>query len=704
MALIGKIRKNFWIVLILLAMALASFILMDVMGSRKGGGSLLNQTAVGEVAGQKIDYKEFERTERALYSGSTDVYGRRQMLWSYLVEKVLVEKQAEELGLGVSVDELKELQFGNNLSSVIQNNFRDPNTGQVNRQTLLQIKQTLETGKEMAPEFRSFWAEQEKQIIKTALQDKINNLVMKAMIVPKWQAEVVNQLNNDKLTMEFVRVTYDKVPDTELKLTDEDYKNFMAKSPLKYTNTEETRTINYVQFPVAPTAADSSRIRETLAGLKAEFVSTNNDSLFAASNGGGVSPSYGKVEDLTGTLKDSLPVMSVGSVVGPFKEGTNYVLAKLVDRRVLPDSVKARHILRRAADAAGVAKAQKTIDSLKALLTSGAARFDSLAIKNSEDTGSALKGGDLGTFAQGTMVKPFDDVCFITGSKGNYYSVTTQFGVHLIEIMDQKYEYKNPKYKIALIPAAIVPAQETQDAIYDKVTAILSKVKTVEDLKKAAETNKEIEIQTTRPLKANDFTIPGFPGGETARSIIKWAFDNDANDMSPVMYNFQDEVNFYTKNFVIAGVNTVNEPGLWSVAEAKAALELQVKNWKKAEMLKTKIKSTDLNQLAAEYGTTVDTATVSFAGSFIESIQVSEPKVVGKAFGMEAGKTSAPIEGTTGVFVVKVVEKIPSVAENSNLAMIKSSIIQSGRSGAGYRLWEALKKKYMPEDYRSKFF
>lgn len=706
MALIGKIRNNFWIVLILLAMALASFILMDVMGSRKGGGSIFNQTAVGEVAGQKIDYMDFERTERALYSGSNDVYGRRQMLWNYLVEKSLVEDQVSELGLGVSKDELMELQFGNNLSSVIQNNFRDPNTGQVNRQQLLQFKQALETGQELAPEFRSFWAEQEKQIIKTALQDKINNLVVKSLIVPKWQAEVINQLNNEKITMEFVRITYDKIPSDQVKPTDEDYKNFLAKSPAKYTSTEESRMIDFATFSVLPTSADSARIKSTLDALKQEFRTTTNDSLFAATNGGGLSPSYGKLDDLTGALKDSLPSMGIGAVIGPFAEGTNYVLAKLVDKRVLPDSVKARHILKSApaGDAVALAKAQKSIDSLKALISSGVARFDSIATRNSDDTGSAIKGGDLGTFAQGMMVKPFNDVCFIKGSKGGLYTVTTQFGVHLIEIQDQKFIDKNPKYKIALIPSAIVPAQETQDAIYDQVSAILSKVKTVEDLKKAAASNTAIKVQTSRPLKANDYMIPGFPGGETSRSIIKWAFDHDAGEMSPAMYSFQDEVNFYTKNFVIAGVKAVNKAGLMSVEEAKLSLEFQVINWKKAEMLKAKIKATDLAQLAAEYGTTVDTANVSFAGAFLESIQVAEPLVVGKAFGLEQGKVSGPIEGNTGVYVVKVTEKTPAVIENSNIAMIKSSIIQSARSGAGYRLWEALKKKYAPEDYRSKFF
>ena len=106
----------------------------------------------------------------------------------------------------------------------------------------------------------------------------------------------------------------------------------MAKSPLKYTNTEETRLIDYAAFSVLPTAGDSARIKETLMALKAEFKTTTNDSLFSATNGGGLSPSYGKVDDLTGTLKDSLPAMGVGSVVGPFVEGSNYVLAKLVDK------------------------------------------------------------------------------------------------------------------------------------------------------------------------------------------------------------------------------------------------------------------------------------------------------------------------------------------------------------------------------------
>ncbi len=705
MALIGKIRQNFWLVLVLLAMALASFILMDIMGSRRGGGIFDSRpNHIGEIAGKKIDYMDFEKTERALYSGSKDVYGRRQMLWNYLLEKAIVEKQADKLGLGVSKDELMELQFGNRLSSVIQNNFGDQRTGQVNRQQLLQFKQAFESGQEMNSEFRAFWGEQEKQIIKTALQDKISALVSKSMIVPKWQAEVVNGLNNDKLNFEFVRVGYDKVADTEVKLTDDDYKNFLAKNPAKYTNAEETRIVDYASFNVVPSLKDSMAIRDTLLSLKNGFRATTNDSLYAVTKGGALSPAFAKLADVTGMLKDSLAKMAVGSVVGPFVENGSYVLAKLVDKKILPDSVKARHILKSASDAASLVKARKSIDSLKNLIVNGQARFDSLAIKNSEDPGSGAKGGDLGTFGQGSMVKPFNDVCFITGKPGNLYTVETQFGVHLIEVQNQKYVDKSPKYLLALIPSAIVPSQETQDGVYDKVTSILSKTKSLEDLKKAAEKNTEIVIQSTRGMKANDYTLPSFQGNETSRDMIKWAFQNDKNKVSPTIYDYKDETSGHTKNYVIAGVKAINKPGLLSIDEAKTMLEMQVKNAKKAEILKSKITSSDLNSIATQFGTNLDTASVTFSSGFIDAIQASEPVVVAKAYGLEKGKVSKPIQGTTGVYVVKVVDKIAAVTETSNLEMIKSSIANSAKQGATYRIWEALKKKYKPEDNRAKFF
>ena len=77
-----------------------------------------------------------------------------------------------------------DLQFGNRLSPIITNNYRNSQTGQVDRATLQQHKQLIEGNESLAPQFENFWVEQEKQIQKTELQAKIGNLVSKAIYTP----------------------------------------------------------------------------------------------------------------------------------------------------------------------------------------------------------------------------------------------------------------------------------------------------------------------------------------------------------------------------------------------------------------------------------------------------------------------------------------------------------------------------------------
>jgi peptidyl-prolyl cis-trans isomerase D len=704
MALIGKIRKNFWFVLVLLAMALASFIIMDVMGSRKGGGAGSSSTTIGKVAGEKIDYRDFERVERTLFQGNNgDVYGKRQSIWNFIVERAMVQSQAEKLGLEVSKEELMALQFDPaNLSPIVRNNFGDPNTGQIDIQRLLQFKQAFESGQDLNPEFSAFWAEQEKQIVTASIQEKINNLVSKAIIIPKWQKDISNQLANEKLNIEFVKVGYDKVADTEIKLTDDDYKAFLAKNPGRYTNEEETRIIQYAALQVLPTKGDSTEILNKLASLKSQFANATNDSLFAVSNGGALVPAYQKFADITGSLKDSLSKMSIGSIVGPYEMQGNFLLTKLVGKAVIADSVKARHILKSANTPAGMIAARKSIDSLKALLVSGRAKFDSLAIRNSEDQGSAVKGGDLGTFAQGTMVQQFNDACFVTGKPGGIYTVQTQFGIHLIEVQSQKFVDKSPKYKFATIAQAITPSEATQDLAYDKINTILSKIKNTDDLANISKSNPEIVVQTTKGMGVNDFNIQGFTGSETSRSIVKKAYNSDLKEISKTVYSYSDPNTQAVNNYIIAGLKSINKPGLISIEEAKANLEAQVKNYKKGEYLKSKITSTDLNAIAAQYGTNVDTSNVSFSAGYIESLQASEPLVVAKLFSLEKGGVSKAIAGNSGVFVAKIKEKSVAVSDpNGNAAL---SQLAGLKQSAGFRIWEALKKKIKPEDNRAKFF
>ena len=133
MALIGKIRKHSWIMVVLIGLALLSFLVMDVVTNNSLGGSQ-TKFSIGKVNGKSIDYNDFSRTEQILYNSSTvDPYVRRNYLWNYLVESSILETQSDKLGFGVSETEMEELQFGNNLSPIIQQRIINPSTGIVDR-------------------------------------------------------------------------------------------------------------------------------------------------------------------------------------------------------------------------------------------------------------------------------------------------------------------------------------------------------------------------------------------------------------------------------------------------------------------------------------------------------------------------------------------------------------------------------------------
>ncbi len=105
-----------------------------------------------------------------------------------------------------------------------------------------------------------------------------------------------------------------------------------------------------------------------------------------------------------------------------------------------PEQVRACHILIKVeagADQQKKAQAIQRIKEIQKKLKDGQ-DFAALAKKYSEDPGSSVKGGDLGYFSRGQMVKPFEDAAF--GMKPNEVSgiVETQFGYHLIKVYDKK--------------------------------------------------------------------------------------------------------------------------------------------------------------------------------------------------------------------------------------------------------------------------
>lgn len=112
-----------------------------------------------------------------------------------------------------------------------------------------------------------------------------------------------------------------------------------------------------------------------------------------------------------------------------------------------PEERSARHILiTAAADASAddVAKAGEKAAAILAQLRKEPKRFAELAKAESQDPGSASRGGDLGFFGRGAMVKPFEDAAFSLGKGQISDVVRSDFGFHIIEVTDIKAAHARP--------------------------------------------------------------------------------------------------------------------------------------------------------------------------------------------------------------------------------------------------------------------
>jgi len=702
MALIGKIRKNSWLLIVLIGLGLGGFIIMDMTsGQQSAFGS--SQTLMGEIDGKKLDWNQFNRTESVLYSGSaTDVFVRRNALWNYYVEEAIISQEAEALGLGVSRQELLDLQFGPNPSPVIQQRFRNPATQTLDRARLNEIRSAIESGQLTDPNMRAFWAHQEKEIIKDRLQTKLNTLVSKAIYTPTWMVEMGYKDRNQRASFALVKVPYDEIANTEVSLADSDYENYLENNRALYEQDEESRLVDYVVFNVAPTQADSAKWRDQIAELISDFEATEDDSLFVERNFGSYDPAYVQKEALSPSIADTVFNLPVGEVYGPYMENGAYKAVKLVDRKIVPDSVRSRHILIPANDPTSLMQAQNRVDSLKNLIQTGQSSFDSLALKFGTDA-TRTEGGDLGYVAPGAMVKPFNDLIFYQAEEGELNTVLTQFGLHLVEVTGRKFTSEESGVKVAYLEQAIIPSEETQNDVYDRALSFVGEYRRLEELQEAVEADPALVMESSPPLQRNDFNVGDLGAGQASRDIIRWTFqDGSEGEVSPEVYIYQNPVEFYNDKYVVAALAEIISPGLPSVDAIRDEIQPQVVNAKKAELISQQISGQDLPAIAGTYSVEVDTISATFDQSNITGVG-SEPKVLGTAFSLEQNQLSEPVEGNTGVFVLRVLEK-PEVGTATNIPQLRRTMSSTLRTQVGLRLLQAMRENTDIEDYRSKFY
>ncbi len=699
MALISKIRNNSWLLIIVIGFALAAFILMDMDAS--GGRRAAGDFTMGTVNGEAIDYKKFQNAEQALYSGGGNTFANRNYLWNYFVEKTLVGQFAEKLGFGVSRDELMELQFGNDLSPIITQRFSNQQTGQVDRATLNNMRQRIEAN-DIDANQRNYWAVQEQEIIANRIQSKINALVSKGIYTPSWMAEMKHGHQKATANFDYVKIPY-SVDSSSINVTDEDLAAYLQENINTYRQKEETRVAEYVTFDIKPTKQDSLDIYERLVTLKNGLSTAENDSSYVVNNNGIYNLAYFKENQLTPALKDTLLDLSVGTVYGPFIENGQYQVIKVLDNKIIPDSVESRHILRPVKTQQEFIEANALIDSLKTEIEAGNTTFEAAAGRFGTD-GTRTTGGDLGYSPAGRMVQQFNDLIFYKAEVNELHKVATQFGLHLVEVTGKKFETNERGVKYAMLFENIIPSPETQTAENDRIFDFISQNPGLTSLREALPSLGK-ELQVSPALKQNDFTFPEIGQSATSREIIRWMFSPGikVGETSADVYIYKDPQLFYNSKLILVGLSEINEGDLPSVASVRRQIEPIVLNMKKGERIVSQLSGQDMNAAAAQYGVNIQEANnIGLSSSFVPGMG-NEPEILGKTFTLQPGETLGPIAGKDGVFYIKMNEQIdaPEIADISASRRIYSSLT---KQQVNTKLWEAVREDLDIEDNRFTYY
>ncbi|MEY4728107.1 MAG: hypothetical protein RLZZ390_631, partial [Bacteroidota bacterium] len=399
MSIIQKIRDKAAVVLtVMISISLIAFLVQDAF---VGGNSNLfssQPSSVGSIAGSDVDLIEFSQKVNQVEQNyrsqgmQTDEMTTQSIIenvWNTYIQESLVKNEANKLGLTITPKELGAVLFSEDAPQEFKQLFQNPTTGAFDITAAKNWFTNMKKGK--AEDIASVNDQLLNPIEINLLTQKYTSLIAQGAYVPKWMLEKMASDNNAIASISFVGVPYSTVADSTVKISDQEISDYVNAHKDEFKQ-EQVKSIAYVSFSATPTQQDSAKLYNQLAGLKSEFSSTTDAKGFVTRNNT-VLPyfdGFALKSRLQMSAKDSIISLSVGSVVGPYLDGGSYVIAKKIETRTLPDSVKLRHILvgtvdprsgqMRRTDSA----AKKTADSIFAAIKGGA-DFGSLAATLSDD-------------------------------------------------------------------------------------------------------------------------------------------------------------------------------------------------------------------------------------------------------------------------------------------------------------------------------
>jgi len=697
MAVLSKIRQRSLLVIAVVGIALFAFVLMDLLGSGSFGDSM---RYVGSINGKDISTEEFRikvANQQEQNKGASTLMIANS-IWNQEVKTALYEEQFEKLGLRAGEAQIKGAmeQSGNTM-------FLD----ELGKFSQDKFNQYFETIKAQYPtQWRMILEDYETSLENFAKEQTYNALVKAGMNTTDFDGKMMYQRESNKVSFDYVSISYASINDDQVQVSDAEIIEYMKKRKNKYKG-DDSRDFEYILIESKASDEDIKEIEENVASLLNSKTIYNEATQTNETVEGFAEVE--KVEEFVNSNSDipfnekyifakDLPAMSdtsIGTVTSLYKEDDFIKISRILDSRMIADSVKSSHIIipyqgtLNSQATISEEEAKKQADSIFNLVKNSDEKFKEIANEINTD-GTKGNGGEIGwvMYSQITYEgfdKDFAEFIFFN-PKGSVEVVKTQFGYHIIKIDDTGSSQQ--AYKVATIAQAIEPSSTTNDNIY----AFSQKVELDAQTKSLEELASEHNL-TVVPVNGITAIEENIVGVGAQRGIVQWAFERDTKKGSVRRFDIN-------QGHVIAKLKNINENGLQSVEKNRSTLEPLVRNEKKAALIKGKIQSgAALEDIAQSNNETVKSATgLSLSNPMIQGLG-QEPKVVGAALALEQGQTSGAIEGKTGVYVVRTKSVVKAPELPNYMTYSNRSKTQTQNSVQG-KILPALKNQAEIKDNR----
>ena len=509
--------------------------------------------------------------------------------------------------MDVTADELSELCIGENPHQIIRGRraFYDEN-GQFSRDAVKNLISAINDGSDDAEQnanlqqAKTYWLYWEKVVRISHLQEKYTALLQHLLKANSLDAQFAFDAREKGVSAEFVAQPYFSIADSLVSYSESDIKKLYKQHLSQYKQTPN-RAIKYIAFDIVPSEEDFKAAQDLLTNLQEEFRTTDDISLVVNTN-----------SDIMYDGRD----YSEETVPAQYKE---FAFAKGA----------------KAGDCTEILFENNTY-SMARLMQTGYSLPDSVELK------AIVEGGEdqeLGWFKATDLPKNIAEPAF-TGKRGTRFTVAQGMGEQTYEIMEQG--KPTPKVKLAILAREVSPSSKTYSIIYNRAKQFIVDNPNAESLEAAAQ-EAGIAVVPQYNLTANTDKVGQL---KNSRPIVRWAFEVKEGKVSDVFECGQQ--------FIVAALTEVNDGEYRSLESVRPELAYEATNNAKSAYIKKQLKDAKTLEEAAEIlkQPVQSIERVSLADNRFGNAGM-EPAVIGKTLAIGENALSEPIQGNTGVFVVR---------------------------------------------------